>query len=394
MDLVKEDVPRPDGAVQPRQRTLTPYKKSHFFDSLTMCRWSGLGDAVRLETYGIATAPPDIHALFDRQMRPEGSWAWFEVLAATTLSGGEEALVVALVDANGSALAAMPVIAIGGKVIRGLTSPFTTLFPLSLGGGEEARLFGKLLAGKVGASLRLDALDGAESTTAALQEGLAAGGLAVLRFRHFANWFERIQDFAGYWDGRDSRLKATVKRKAAPLLRQGRLGFELIDLAARGQEGREVYNAIYAKSWKPAEPHPRFIDALLEGLGARGLARLAVARIDGTPAAAQIWLVQDQRATIFKLAHDPAFDRQSPGTLLTHWVLSQLHDQSGVRDVDFGRGDDSYKRQWLSSTRDRVGLLAAHPSTLKGLATILFDILPSKFATYLRSFADMRSTRS
>jgi CelD/BcsL family acetyltransferase involved in cellulose biosynthesis len=156
-------------------------------------------------------------------------------------------------------------------------------------------------------------------------------------------------------------------------------------MGARGQEGREIYNAIYAKSWKPAEPHPRFIDALLERLGPGGVARLAVARIDGAPAAAQIWLVQDGCATIFKLAHDPAFDRQSPGTLLTHWVLQQLHDQSGVRDVDFGRGDDSYKRLWLSSTRDRVGLLAANPKSLKGLATVLFDILPSRFAIYLRS---------
>ena len=349
-----------------------------------MCRWSGLGDAVRLETYGIATAPADIHALFDRQMKPEGCWAWFEILAATTLSDREEAAVLALVDDKGGPVAAMPVVAVGGKVIRGLTSPFTTLFSLPLGRDEDARLFGKLLAGKVGASLRLDALDGAESTTGALQEGLAAGGLAVLRFRHFANWFERIQDFAGYWDGRDSKLKATVKRKAAPLLREGRLGFELIDMAARGQEGREIYNAIYAKSWKPAEPHPGFIDALLERLGACGVARLAVARIDGTPAAAQIWLVQDGRATIFKLAHDPAFDRQSPGTLLTQWALNQLHDQDRVRDVDFGRGDDSYKRLWLSSTRDRVGLLAANPRSIKGLATVIFDILPSKLATRLR----------
>jgi hypothetical protein len=313
-------------------------------------------------------------------MRPEGCWAWFEVLAATTLSEREEACVLALVDGQGRVLAAMPVVAVAGKVIRGLTSPFTTLFSLPLGRGEDTRLFGKLLATKVGASLRLDAMDAEQGTTGALREGLASGGLAVLRFRHFANWFERIQDFAGYWDSRDSKLKATVKRKAAPLVREGRLGFELIDMAVRGQEGREIYNAIYAKSWKPAEPFPRFIDTLLERLGPSGIARLAVARIDGIPAAAQIWLVQGERATIFKLAHDPAFDRQSPGTLLTHWVLRQLHEQSGVRDVDFGRGDDSYKRLWLSATRDRVGLLAANPRSLKGLATVIFDILPSKFA--------------
>ena len=367
-----------------REIPRTPYKKPCFLDTLAARRWAGLGDGVRLETYGIATAPSDVRALFDRQKRPEGCWAWFEVLAATTLSSREEAFILALVDSQGLALAAMPVVLIDGQVTRGLTSPFTTLFCAPLGMSGNARLFGELLAGKVGATLKLDALDGTDPAIKALQEGLSAGDLAVLKFRHFANWFERIQDFPFYWDGRQSRLKAIVKRKAAPLLRQDRLRFDLIDMTGRWHEGADIYNAIYAKSWKPAEPHPRFIDALLEKLGPRGLARLAVAWIDGVPAAAQIWLVQDARATIFKLAHDPAFDGQSPGTLLTHWVLRRLHDQNGVCDVDFGRGDDSYKRLWLSSSRDRHGILAANPRSLKGMVAITFDILPSKFANYLR----------
>jgi len=362
-----------------------PYKKPQFFDTLAKRRWAGLGDAVRLETYGIATAPPNIRALFDRQMRVEGSWDWFAILAATTLSGREEACVVVLVDAQGDTLAAMPLVLIGGQAVRGLTSPFTTHFCPPLGGGGNARHLDKLLAARVGAALRLDALDTTERAIAALEEGLAAGGLCVLRFRHFANWFEPIQDFAEYWNSRGSKLKATVKRKAAPLLRENRLSFDQIDLTACWREAGGIYNAIYAKSWKPAEPHPLFIDALLEKLGPAGTARLAIARIDGVPVAAQIWLVQNGRATIFKLAHDPAFDGQSPGTLLTHWMLERLHEQDSVRDVDFGRGDDAYKRLWLSSVRDRIGLLAANPKSFKGIATIIFDILPARFAAMMRA---------
>jgi hypothetical protein len=331
----------------------------------------------------MAAAPGDVRALFDAQRKAEGCWDWFEALAATTLSAREDACVIVLAGSDGSALAAMPVVLVDGRPIRGLTSPFTTEFCMPLGGDDIARLFGKLLAGRVGASLRLDALDG--PATAALAQGLAAGGMAVLRFRHFANWFEPVGDFDAYWAGRDSKLKATVKRKAAPLLRDGRLRFDMPDLKAGWREGADVYNAIYAKSWKPAEPHPRFIDTLLEKLGPRGIARLAVARIDNVPAAAQIWLVQDTSATIFKLAHDPAFDRQSPGTLLTHWALGRLCGPGGVREVDFGRGDDTYKRLWLSATRDRVGLLAATPKSVKGMTTILFDIFPAKVAALLRS---------
>jgi hypothetical protein len=339
---------------------------------------------VRLETCGIGAAPPGVRSLFDQQMQPEGCWDWFEILAETTLSGRERASILALVDRDGRTLSALPVVTVGGSVIRGLTSPFTTLFSVPFGSDENARTFGKLVAGKVGGKMRLDALDMADSASGAFEEGLADGGLVIARFRHFANWFEQIDNFADYWNNRDSRLKSTVKRKAGSLQRGDRLVFEQIDMVADWQRGAGIYTAIYARSWKPAEPHPRFMDRLLEKMGPRGIAKLGIASIDGLPAAAQIWLVQQPRATIFKLAHDPAFDRQSPGTLLTHWMLRQLHDRDGVRDVDFGRGDDAYKRLWLRSCRDRQGILAANPRSFKGLATIAFDILPSKLAKWRR----------
>lgn len=338
---------------------------------------------MKLESYGLAAAPPDIRALFDRQASPEGCWDWFEILADTTLSGEESACIVALLDDDGRPVSAVPLVAADGRLIRGLTSPFTTLFCVPLGSTENARALGQLVADKVGGTIRLDALDPADSAARSFQDGLAKGGLVVARFRHFANWFEPIHSFADYWNGRESQLKSTVKRKAAALQRDGRLVFEMIDLAADGRRGIEIYEAIYARSWKPAEPHPHFIGALLEKMGRRGTARLGVVMIDGVPAAAQIWLVQQGRATIFKLAHDPAFDRQSPGTLLTHWMLRLLHEQGEARQVDFGRGDDGYKRLWLRFCQDREGVLAANPRTLKGLLAVAVDILPSRAAKFL-----------
>ena len=339
---------------------------------------------MRLESYGIADAPASLRSLFDRQACPEGCWDWFEILADTTLSNKESALILALLNQDGQPVSAVPVVAVDGRIVRGLTSPFTTLFCAPFGYDGDARTLGKFLAAKVGATFRLDALDPADSAALSFQEGLADGGLVVTRFRHFANWFETINRFSDYWDGRESRLKSTVKRKAAPLERDGLLNFEMIDLSSDWRRGTEIYEAIYASSWKPPEPHPRFIDALLEKMGRSGTARLGIAWIEGKPAAAQIWLVQQERATIFKLAHDPVFDRQSPGTLLTHWILRLIHEQDGVRKVDFGRGDDSYKRLWLRFCQDREGVLAANPRTLKGLLAVAVDILPSRIAKLLR----------
>ena len=340
---------------------------------------------MRLESYGIAATPPAVRSLFDRQARPEGCWDWFEILADTTLSQKESARTLALLDGDGRPVSAVPLVAVDGRIVRGLTSPFTTIFCAPFGHDGDARMLGKLLATEIGATFRLDALDSADSAARSFQEGLAAGGLVVSQFRHFANWFERIDSFPDYWASRESRLKSTVKRKAAPLQRDGRLVFEMIDLEGDWRRGVEIYQAIYASSWKPAEPHPHFIQALLEKMAR--VARLGVAMIEGKPAAAQIWLAQQGRATIFKLAHDPVFDRQSPGTLLTHWMLQLLHEQDGVREVDFGRGDDTYKRLWLAHCQDREGVLAANPRTLKGLLAVAADILPSRVAKFLRRSA-------
>lgn len=333
---------------------------------------------------GRAAAPAAIRVLFDQQMRPEGSWDWFAILAATTLGAGEKASVLALVDDDGQVKSAVPVVTAGGRVIRGLTSPFTTLFCAPLGDHAHARLLGRKVAAAADGRLRFDALDGGDPALSAFAAGLAEGGLVVTRFRHFANWFERTGNFADYWERRGSRLKATVKRKSAPLMREGRLAFDEVERTGDWRQGAVIYNEIYARSWKPAEPHPLFMDALLETMGPHGTARLVIARIDGKPVAAQVWLVQQARATIFKLAHDPAFDRHSPGTLLMHWFLGRLHQLGGVEEVDFGRGNDAYKQEWLSSRRDRDGILAANPRRLKGLVTIATDMLPAKFVRILR----------
>src|SRR5262249_49103864 len=152
---------------------------------------------------------------------------WFEVLAATTLSGEEKACVLALVDEAGGALSAVPAVTMGGKVIRGLASPFTTLFAAPFGEPQNASALGRLVAAQAGPKLRFDALDPDSCGVRAFESGLAEGGLVVARFRHFANWFEEdINNFAEYWDGRGSQLQSTVKRKTASLSRGNRLQFE------------------------------------------------------------------------------------------------------------------------------------------------------------------------
>ena len=124
------------------------------------------------------------------------------------------------------------------------------------------------------------------------------------------------------------------------------------------------------------------------------MARLGILSIDEEPAAAQIWLVRAPRATIFKLAHDPKFEHYSPGSLLTHWFLKELCEEEDVCVVDFGRGDDPYKRDWLHHRRVRQGVIAANPKTLMGLRAVLLEVLPTRLSSRIHGLRKVSQIRS
>jgi CelD/BcsL family acetyltransferase involved in cellulose biosynthesis len=124
---------------------------------------------------------------------------------------------------------------------------------------------------------------------------------------------------------------------------------------------------------------------LLDSLAHEGAVRLGFLLIGGETAAAQIWLVWGGRATIFKLAHHPRFLGLSPGTILTHRMFNHLLPRDRITVVDFGRGNDRYKRDWLSNCVLRGGVIACNPGNLKGLCHIATNILPTWAGQALRS---------
>jgi len=342
------------------------------------------GNVVTAKLRTWVTAPADVRAILDSQKGPEAHWAWFDILAQTTLHVGESARLETLVTTQGECVSVLPCVSVGDDIRRGLTSPYTTQFKPPFGEAEHALRLGREVAAKIRTQARFDCLDIDDVGTRAFIRGLRAGGLLVGTYRHFANWFEAIDRFSDFWASRGSQLKSTIKRKSATALRDGHLDFELVDLATDRERAFNIYESIYAKSWKPPEPHPAFVAKLLDALGPRGYAQMGIATIAGEPAAAQIWLVEAPNATIFKLAHDPKFDRYSPGSLLTHWLLRQFCEDAGILEVDFGRGDDTYKKNWLHSCRYRYGVIAANPRTLNGLSACVFDVAPTLLSTFLR----------
>ena len=317
--------------------------------------------------------------LFERPVCAEGSYGWFDALVETTLALGEAAVVAVALE-EGVARAALPLVRKGTQ-IRALTAPYTTIFAPALSDAKWARFLGANSERYVAGSLQLDALDPADAGVAAYLEGVASSGLIAAQYRHFVNYYAPVPSFEEYWNARPSRLKATVRRKLA----QARaLNADFRCYRQGLGEAVAFYEDIYSASWKAPEPHPRFIAEMVDKLAHQGFVRLGIMMLSQKPVAAQIWLVSGRKATIFKLAHRQDAAGHSPGTLLTYWMIETLVREDRLEEIDFGRGADAYKHDWLDRERVRIGLVAGNWKSAVGLGVIAAEVLPTRMSTMLR----------
>lgn len=174
----------------------------------------------------------------------------------------------------------------------------------------------------------------------------SAGWAAAARpidTNHFLEVGER--DFDEYWDARPGALRSTVDRKASKFP---------VDIEILNHFSPEIwadYQEVYENSWKPEEDSLPFLRAIAEQEGEAGNLRIGIARNNGKAVAAQLWTVENDIALIHKLAHREDAGGGSPGTLLSHAMFRQAIDVDMVRRIDFGTGDDSYKRDWMEEER-------------------------------------------
>jgi hypothetical protein len=224
----------------------------------------------------------------------------------------------------------------------------------------------------------LDSLDRGAGFDSLVQ-AFASRGWPTRSYFHFGNWYETTAGMtaADYFAARPGQLRNTLKRHANKLAKTASSTFRIFTREDEIEEGIALYEQVYAQSWKEPEPFPSFAAALARATAACGSLRLGIMTIDGAPAAAQIWIVWHGKATIFKLAHDQRLVALSPGSLLTRHMMEQVLSEGTVNEVDFGRGDDPYKQLWLPKRRERWGIMAFNPTTVRGRAAALRHLGPA-----------------
>jgi hypothetical protein len=259
-----------------------------------------------------------------------------------------------------------------GGQLRSLTTPYTCLYqPLTAPDAEPALLrraaeaFGR--HARACPLLLFEALDPAWPGLAPFRQGLGDAGFVTRTFAHFGNWYEEVRGgWTAYLETRPGALRTTIRRKTRAAERDPTLRLE--QPAALGP-ALDAYEDVYRRSWKTAEPYPDFNRALVARLGSAGVLRFGLMWAKERPIAAQYWMVSPAGATVLKLAHDDADRAVSPGTVLTAFMIRRLIED-GTAVIDFGRGDDPYKRGWVSERRERIGLVGYNPRSRQGLGAL------------------------
>jgi CelD/BcsL family acetyltransferase involved in cellulose biosynthesis len=192
--------------------------------------------------------------------------------------------------------------------------------------------------------------------TSRLAAAFQKAGWAVFRSQCDINHFLRVngRSYAQFLEDRPGALRTTLKQKSAKVSVTIETQFNA--------ESWRTYESVYAQSWKPQEGTPAFLRRFAEEEGAAGRLRLGIASNGDEPVAAQFWTVEAGTAFIHKLAHSEKAKALSPGTTLSAALFEHVIDCDQVELVDFGCGDDSYKRDWMEQARPRYRLEMFRPA--------------------------------
>jgi hypothetical protein len=308
----------------------------------------------------------------------ELSASWYANLINTVFRNDGGTVLFYVLRRRGHPVAALPVLVRKtwlGNHVEALGNFYTSIYAPLMEKGLKARELAPLIrvirnAHAPLASLKFAPMAPESPGFQVLLEALQAAGQPAFRFYCFGNWYLPVEgNWAAYLKGRSGTLRSTIKRMTRKFGEDGGTT-ELLFGEADVERGLAAYNVSYAASWKKPEPFQDFVPGLVRTCAQRGWLRLGLAWLNGHPVAAQLWIVANGKANIYKVAYDEKYKAYAPGTLLNAMLMEHVIEKDRVAEVDFLIGDDPYKKTWMSHRRERWGIVAYNPKSLGGLVAL------------------------
>ncbi|MEM8696164.1 MAG: GNAT family N-acetyltransferase [Pseudomonadota bacterium] len=299
----------------------------------------------------LAEVAADAGNALDRENQPilYDRMAWFEMTAGHC-GDGHAPLVARARD--GDAAAWLFLHRTGKRHAEALASWYTLAFNLVRQGNHDGLT--AAIAGALNdlASITIEPVPEPD----AIERAFRSAGWKVLRSVSTENWELRPpRDFDTFWAERPGKLRNTVKRKGK------KANLDIIIHRDFDAKAWDDYRTIYAQSWKPEEGSWDFMRAFAESEGKAGALRLGIAYRQGEPVAAQLWHVENGRATIHKLAYSESAKSYSPGSILSEAMFRHVIERDQPEIIDYGTGSERYKADWMDAPRPLYALRLYNP---------------------------------
>ena len=309
---------------------------------------------------------------------------WLSNIASHALDRDEQALFFAAGNADGdTVILPLKLNRRAGRVEslgNFYTSDWAPIVPERGGAALLAAILSELAADNDLLEIRLGPLrEDSPARTPLLAALEATGWTGQHNYFCFGNWYHLVasQHYADYMNARPSQLRNTVARRTRQFLDAGGK-LEMVTGGPALESAITDFTSVYQASWKRPEPYIEFIPGLARLAAERGWLRLGIARLNDRAIAAQLWLVAHGTAYIFKLAYREDAAAQSPGTVLTGFMLEAALDSDRVHTIDYLSGDDRYKRDWMTGRREYHGIAAYNGQRFAGRGRALLHKLKSR----------------
>jgi hypothetical protein len=320
------------------------------------------------------------------------SLAWFRNLERTVLSSDEVVRIIGVEKREAEQAPAGALVLKSSRpsnrflsqvTIESLTTYYTSYFaPLIARTCQNVDEITKLLAREIGAIRpRWDILDirPVDLTLPAIsgfRTALDELDLRTQTYFCFGNWYLKVgaRSYDEYFRDLPSVIRKNVPYYERRIDKIARTKINLYTKVEDLKIAIRDYELVYEASWRDPEAYPSFVRGLITLAAEQGWLRLGLFYIDDEPAAAQLWIVQGNIASIYKVCYAEKFAKSSVGSVLTAHMLKHAIDVDRVEEVDYLSGDDAYKANWMSHRRERWGIMAFNPKTVWGTAGILRHI--------------------
>jgi hypothetical protein len=350
---------------------------------------------VKVKTYPSFDALPQTYIdLFEKGSSEwyDFSLPWFLNFAKTALDGGDKLRIYGVESDTGSDT---PLAALATRykerssgffspaVLSSLSNFYTITFsPVGEASGNRSKEALDMLAKAIALDsnrwdlIDLRPLDPDSPGYSNLVSSFKAARMVVQKYFCFGNWYMATSglSYEQYFKTLPSAMQNTIKRKTKKLEKTGRSRIVIVTGTDNLEPIIQAYEQIYLSSWKRPEPYPLFVAGLIRACAERNWLRMGVIYMDDQPIASQVWIVNSGKASIYKLGQDQRYDEFSSGSILTAKLMEHVLEVDKVQEVDFGSGDDPYKKNWLPQRRERWGILAMNPRSVAGCVGIIRNI--------------------